>query len=238
VIRGFRVILDSDLARLYGVPTMRLNEAVKRNAERFPPDFVFQLIPDEWENLKRSQPTGLASNPMLSQIAITSDESPEFIEKTRTLESHNTATSSLTENPSQIVIGSKESGEISGNSQMNLSQSAMGSQKHRDPRFLPWAFTEHGALMAGTILRSPRAVQMSLYIVRAFVKLRQIVLENENLSRRMTEAELALRAHDEILTDLYDKLEPLLDPDPDEATPESGPKRKFGFETGPPSEAP
>jgi hypothetical protein len=75
---------------------------------------------------------------------------------------------------------------------------------------------------------------MSLYIVRAFVKLRQIALENKNLSRRMIEAELALRAHDVILTDIYDKLEPLLEPEPDEAKPEPGPKRRFGFETVPP----
>jgi hypothetical protein len=87
--------------------------------------------------------------------------------------------------------------------------------------------------MAGTVLRSPRAVQMSLYIVRAFVKLRQIALENENLSRRMIEAELALRAHDVILTDIYDKLEPLLDPEPDPATA-TAPRRRFGFETVPP----
>jgi hypothetical protein len=91
--------------------------------------------------------------------------------------------------------------------------------------------------MAGTILRSPRAVQMSLYIVRAFVKLRQIAMENENLSRRMTEAEHALRAHDVILTDIYDKLEPLLEPEADPA-PEPPPRRKFGFETGPPTAAP
>ena len=197
IIRGFRVILDSDLARLYGISTMRLNQAVKRNADRFPSDFVFQLVPEEWEALNRSQ---------------------------------NVTTSSHDGNLSQFVMGSEEIGEKPEISVPNLSQIAAGSQKHRDPRHLPWAFTEHGALMAGTILRSPTAVKMSLYVVRAFVKLRQIALENENLSRRMVEAEVALRQHDVLLTDLYDKLEPLLEP---EAEPESVTRRKFGFETLP-----
>lgn len=96
----------------------------------------------------------------------------------------------------------------------------------RNQRFLPWAFTEHGALMAATILRSPRAIQMSLYLVRAFIKLRLVILENKDMTRRMAEAELALREHDAILEDVYDKLEPLLEP-----PPEPKPKRTMGFRT-------
>ena len=107
VLRGHRVILDAELAALYSVPTKALNQAVKRNAERFPDDFMFRLTRAETEALNRSQ-------------------------------------------------------------------SVTGSQKHRDPRLLPFAFTEHGAIMAATVLNSPRAVEMSVYVVRAFVKLREL----------------------------------------------------------------
>ncbi len=100
-LRRQRIMLDADLATLYGVPTKALNQAVKRNAERFPEDFMFRLTRAEVEALNRSQ----------------------------------------------IVTA---------------------SQKHRDPRFPPYGFTEHGAIMAATILNSPRAVEMSLYVVRAF----------------------------------------------------------------------
>jgi hypothetical protein len=104
-LHGHRVILDAELATLYGVPTKALNQAVKRNAERFPEDFMFRLTRVETEALNRSQ----------------------FV---------------------------------------------TGPQKHRDPRFPPFAFTEHGAIMAATILNSPRAVEMSVFVVRAFVRLR------------------------------------------------------------------
>ncbi len=97
-LRGQRIMLDSDLAALYGVPTKRLNEQVKRNAERFPADFMFRLNSEEIESLNRSQ-------------------------------------------------------------------IATGSQKHRDPRFSPFAFTEHGAIMAATVLNSPRAVEVSIFVV-------------------------------------------------------------------------
>src|SRR5690606_26058781 len=110
-----RVILDAELAALYGVTTKRLNEQVKRNTERFPDDFMFRLSRDETEALNRSQ-------------------------------------------------------------------IATGSQKHRNPRFPPFAFTEHGAIMAATIVNSPRAVEMSLYVVRAFVHLREILVSNAELA--------------------------------------------------------
>src|ERR1035437_647022 len=104
VLRNLRVVLDRDLAALYGVPTFRLNEAVKRNADRFPGDFRFQLTAEELGRLT---------------------------------------------------------------SQFAISKPGRGGR-----RTLPYAFTEHGALMAATILNSSRAVQMSLVIVRAFVRLR------------------------------------------------------------------
>jgi phage regulator Rha-like protein len=122
ILRDQRVILDRELAALYGVTTKRLNKQVKRNAERFPEDFLFRLTRTETEVLNRSQIT-------------------------------------------------------------------TGSQKHRDPKYPPYAFTEHGAIMAATILNSPRAVEMSVYVVRAFVRMRAMLSANRELSQRLDELE-------------------------------------------------
>jgi hypothetical protein len=165
VIRGERVIFDSDLARLYGVTTKRFNEAFKRNRDRFPEDFAFRLSKEEWESL-------------------------------------------------QIVPGTR-----------NRSQFATGSQKHRDPRYLPWVFTEHGALMAANVLRSQRATEMSLFVIRAFVKLRQHTAANAAILKRLAEIDQTLLVHDHELRDLYHKLMPLLQPEP---LPQ---KPRIGFRT-------
>jgi hypothetical protein len=147
VLRGHRVVLDSDLAALYGVATKRLNEQVKRNTERFPDDFMFRLARPEVEALNRSQ-------------------------------------------------------------------IATGSQKHRDTRFLPLAFTEHGAIMAATVLNSRRAVEMSLYVVRAFVQLREMLSSNRALSRRLDELEARiekkLSTHDEAITAMLSAIRQLM----------------------------
>jgi len=127
--RGHKVLLDAELAALYGVTTKRLNEQVKRNSARFPEDFLFRLTRAETEALNRSQ-------------------------------------------------------------------IATGSQKHRDPRFPPYAFTEHGAIMAATVLNSPRAVEMSVYVVRAFVKLREMLASNKELVQKLNELERKLQSHD------------------------------------------
>jgi hypothetical protein len=129
--RGHRVILDADLARLYGVTTSILNQAVKRHPERFPSDFAFQLILEEAEALARSHPLIVSVENVVA-------------------------------NRSQAVIGSTVGGDFLQKTRKVPPQFGTGSQKHRDPRYLPWAFTEHKALMAATILRSPRAVHMSL----------------------------------------------------------------------------
>jgi hypothetical protein len=130
-IRGQRVLLDSQLAALYGVPTKRLNEQVRRNIDRFPNDFLFNLTAEELDSL----------NPEL--------ESPNETTKGR------------------------------------------GGRRHP-----PTAFTEHGAIMAATILNSPRAVQMSVYVVRAFVKLRQALASTTALARRMEALERSVAALD------------------------------------------
>jgi hypothetical protein len=175
VIRGQKVMLDTDLAYIYGVATKALNQAVKRNRERFPDDFAFQLNASEAARLR-------------SQIAISSaqrlDVNRDF------------------SNRSQIVTG---------------------SQKHRDPRASPWVFTEHGALMAANVLRSKRAVQMSVHVVRAFVRLREMVAANKELSKKLDELERRVSHHDEAITSIVKAIRELATP------PESKPGRRIGF---------
>ncbi len=173
-VRGQRVMLDSDLARLYEVPTMVFNQAIKRNLARFPSDFIFQLTREELGNLK-------------SQIVISSSEPAESLR-------------------SQNVILKKPG--------------------HGGARKLPWVFTEHGAIMAATILRSPRAVTMSVYVVRAFVRMREELLTNAVILKRLAQHDKKLLEHDLVLQDVVEKLLPLLDPPP------APPKRKIGFHAG------
>jgi len=172
-IRGQKVIMDYDLAAIYGVTTKRLNEQVKRNIRRFPEDFMFQLTTKEWADLT-------------SQIAMS-------------------------------------------NAQSNRSQFATGSQRHRDPRFTPYAFTEHGALMAANILRSERAIQMSVFVVRAFIRMRQMIIEQHALARKLAELEKKLTArldiHETAITEVLRQIMRLLGPPPE---PEP-PKKRIGF---------
>jgi hypothetical protein len=153
LIRGQRVMLDSDLAEIYTVTTKRLNEQLKRNRSRFPEDFAFQLTAEEFTNLK-------------SQFA----------------------TSSL----------------------------------HGGKRKLPWVFTEHGAIMLASVLNSHIAVQASVRVVRAFVRLREIIATNAQLATKLEELERRLDSHDEAIVDLFAALKRLLEP-------EAKPKRQIGF---------
>ncbi|MCD6023541.1 MAG: uncharacterized protein K0Q91_457 [Fibrobacteria bacterium] len=164
LIRGQRVILDSDLAKMYGVATKRFNEAFKRNLERFPEDFAFQLTQGEAQVLR-------------SQIATSK------------------------------ILSVTEDLEMRGGR-----------------RNSPWVFNEHGALMAATILKSDQAVRLSVFVVRAFVRMREQIADNQAILKRLAEIDLSLLAHDSILRDIYDKLMPLLEPPPDPAS-----KRKLGF---------
>jgi len=138
-IRGEKVMLDRDLARLYDVSTAALNQAVRRNRERFPEDFMFQLTSAELAELNRSQ----------------------------------------------IVIG---------------------SQKHRDPRSRPFAFTEQGVAMLSAVLRSKCAISVSIEIMRAFVKLRQFLVSNTELARRLDELESKYDKQFKIVFDAIRKL--------------------------------
>jgi hypothetical protein len=175
-IRRQRVMLDSDLARLYDVPTFRFNQAIKRNADRFPTDFRFQLTREEYASL-------------ISQFAISSSE------------------------------GADKQPDAP-----NSSQFVMSSRKHRGAAYLPWAFTEHGALMAATVLNSPRAVQMSLFVVRAFVQMREEILAHATVFKWLAEIDKKLVTHDVILRDVYEKLRPLLNPS-------VVPRKEMGFHT-------
>ena len=153
VVRGLRVILDEDLAGLYGVTTKALKQAVKRNPRRFPGEFVVN-VEDKDVAILRSQ---------------------------------------------------------------NVTSSWGGSRYQR------MAFTEHGALMVASVLNSDRAIAMSVYVIKAFVKMREELAANDKILRRLAEIDKTLLMHDEGLRDLYQKLLPLLESGPE---PE---RRKIGF---------
>lgn len=144
LIRGQKVMLDSNLAELYGVPTFRLNEQVKRNLDRFPKDFMFLLTPQEVSNLR--------------------------------------------------------------------SQFAISSLGHGGKRYLPYAFTEQGVAMLSSVLRSKRAVQVNIVIMRAFVKLRQILAGNKELAEKLSQLERKLEGHDEQIHALFEAIRQLMMP--------------------------
>lgn len=160
-IRGERVMLDFDLATLYEVETKVLNQAVKRNIQRFPEDFMFQLTNEEWGNLRLQIETS-------NEISLSSN----------------------------IVM-------------MNRSQFVTGSQKHRGN--LPYAFTEQGVAMLSGVLRSEKAINMNIAIMRAFVDVRKILLKQNNLNEQLLEIKERLGEHDVQLNELYDAMDNLLD---------------------------
>jgi phage regulator Rha-like protein len=145
-IRSTRVILDADLAELYGVSTKRLNEQVKRNARRFPDDFMFQLNVEELADLR-----------------------------------------------SQIVTS---------------------SSSHGGRRYRPYAFTEHGVIMAASILNSERADEMSLFVVRAFIRMREALAANQQIIAKLSELERKVEGHDSDIQDLIEAIRQLMEPPP------------------------
>jgi hypothetical protein len=151
-IRGKRVVLDSDLAQLYGVTPKRFNEQVARNTARFPPDFMFRLTDHEFAILR--------------------------------------------------------------------SQSATSSWGGR--RYAPLAFTEHGAIMAAMLLRSPRAIEVSVHVVRAFIELREAVATHRQISRRVDELERKIGTHDRAITQIFAAIRQL-------ASPPGSTRRRIGF---------
>ena len=160
ILRNQKVILDSDLAELYGVPVKQLNQQVKRNADRFPQDFLFTLTKAEHESLR--------------------------------------------------------------------SQAVTSKVGHGGRRYLPHAFTEHGAIMAASILNSKRAIEMSILVVRAFVQMREVLRANQRVETKLAELEGRLDIHDAEIQELLEAIRELL-------TPLPANNRRIGFET--PSEA-
>jgi hypothetical protein len=172
-IRGERVILDADLAKLYGVPTKVLNQAVRRNRQKFPPDFLLELTNAEASNLQRSRLQ------------------------------HDT-----------------------------ISRSQIVTLKHgKNVKHLPFAFTEHGAIMAANILNSPQAVQMSVFVVRAFVKMRSLLTDTRELAKKLAalEKELTSRldSHETAISEFMRRIMLLLDPPRGPEIPD----KEMGFHT-------
>jgi hypothetical protein len=159
-LRHQRIILDADIAGLYGVPVKRLNEQVKRNQERFPSDFMFQLTGKEHDALR---------------------------------------------------------------SQFATSKKSRGGR-----RYTPYAFTEHGAIMAATVLNSERAVQMSVFVVRAFVRLREMLATNRRLAGKIDELENRLDSHDSAIVNLFTVIKELM-------TPKRKRRARIGFQLPPAS---
>jgi len=173
-VRGQKVIPDADLARIYHVPTKALNQAVKRNRDKFPDDFVFVLNRDEADELLRLR--------------------------------------------SQIVPGSLRS-------QIVTSNIGRGGR-----RYLPFAFTEHGAIMAANVLNSPQATQMSVFVVRAFVKMRSAFGDSRELARKLAlleqELKIRLNIHEAAIVDVLQRIMKILDPPP---PPPEPPTPEIGF---------
>lgn len=167
-IRGQKVILDADLAQLYGVTTKRLNEQFRRNRKRFPEDFAFQVTSPELAEIR-------------SQIADAFQKPPIL--------------------RSQIATSSSHGGR----------------------RYRPYAFTEHGALQAANILNSPRAVQMSVFVIRAFVKMRETLLSTRDLAKKLAALEKQLTGrldtHEVAIVHVLQELMQILNPPPSPASP-------------------
>ena len=155
--RGEKVLLDADLAALYGVETRALNQAVRRNLSRFPADFMFQLTREE----------------------------------------------------ADVLLGSR-------------SQAVILKRRGQNIKYLPYAFTEQGVAMLSSVLRSERAVQVNVAIMRAFVGLRRMLADNETLARKLAELERRLEGHDHAIKSLFDAIREL-------AAPPAKPRGEIGF---------
>ena len=169
LIRGEKVLLDSDLAALYGVEARTLNQAVARNRQRFPADFMFRLSSHEYEAI-RSQPV-----------------------------------------------------TASGGRKLNSSQTVMSSHKHRGQKYRPYAFTEQGIAMLSSVLRSPRAIEVNIAIMRTFVQLRRLMDGNRELARRINAME---KKYDEQFAVVFDAIKRLIAEDD---ARKAQPKRRIGF---------
>ena len=168
LIRGQKVMLDDDLAQLYGVPTKRFNEQVRRNVERFPEDFMFQITIEEWGNLR-------------------------------------------------FQFGTLNEAQDSKNLRSQIATSSYGGR-----RYLPFAFTEEGIAMLSSVLRSPRAIQVNIAIMRAFVRLRQVLATHKDLAKKFDLLEKRVFKHDSDIRSLVRDIRRL-------SLPKPGLRNKVGF---------
>ncbi len=167
-IRGERVMLDMDLARLYEVETKVLNQAVRRNIKRFPPDFMFQLTKEEFEALRFQIEILENSNSLRSQIV--TSKGADLLR-------------------SQIVTLEGRGGN----------------------RYLPYAFTEQGVAMLSGVVNSDKAINMNIAIMRAFIEIKKVLLQQNDLKEQLKEIKVRLGEHDAQLNQIYDAMENLLD---------------------------
>ena len=174
-VRGERVMLDFDLAELYEVPTKALNQAVKRNVERFPADFMFRLTLPEWLAMR-----------------------------------------------SQSVTASENEGSL-------RSQNVTASQSRRNTKVPPYAFTEQGVAMLSGVLHSDRAVQMNIAIMRAFVEVRRLALQQNDVKEQLKQIQQRISEHDVQLSQIYDAIENLLDEKAEQRKWED--RERIGFKT-------
>jgi len=164
---------------IYEVETKRLNEQVKRNAERFPDDFIFRLTAKEWQNMR-----------------------------------------------SQYATASPEITDLHKNKTMR-SQIATASQNKRNAGVTPYAFTEHGITMLATVLRSERAVKMSIAVVRAFIELKRLASNYSEIAKQLNQLKDKIGEHDIQLSGIYDAIENLLDEKTEKKTWEE--RERIGF---------
>lgn len=197
VIRGEKVLLDQDLAAFYGVETRFLIQAIKRNRDRFPSDFMFQLTDDEFATLKCQNGISNEGNALRMQMATSNPK--------KTLRS-------------QFVISNGKS-----ISRMKLASLNVASRGGR--RYPPYAFTEQGVAMLSGVLRSPRAVQVNIAIMRAFVRLRDVLSTHRELAAKLAELETKIDRHDRQILALFDSIHELMEP------PDDSPKPPIGFQT-------
>ena len=177
LVRGRKVILDRDLAELYGVSTKALNQAVKRNMQRFPEEFVFRATKEEADALRSQSVTLIEPDPNRSQI-------------------------------------------------VTLNEAVPDSRRGKHLKYLPYAFTEHGALMAANVLRSPRAIQMSVVVVQTFVRLSRLAVSMDALARRIEELGRATSENTEKIKEIVAAIRELM-------TPPEPPRREIGFHARP-----
>jgi len=170
-VRGEKVMFDADLAKLYGVSTKALNQALRRNRERFPEDFVFQLTANEFAALRSQSVTARSKEP----------------------------------HPQSL--------------RSNWSQFVTSSPKHRGARYRPYAFTEQGVAMLSSVLRSRRAAEVNIAIMRTFVQLRRLMDTNRDLARKIEALE---KKYDEQFADVFAVIKELV-------APEATPRKQIGF---------